>query len=521
MASPQSEAEQKEAFQYWGYLFKQDRTGTDMLKNLLRGIHQTIVSRDLQSRSTTSTDNPQITTFEPCESPDITPSQMALFYKAVNGNYDPLFMSTPPSTIAFIYKNLGCLHTLQPPANLGDRYADPVVPALKIEGWIMWQTVQLLLGPDEHSEFLRQAVQKWNVKNPDTGEPFPKILPRSCFPPHPDTSMVEWYEGMSGRLRREAEEQERIRVQPIEDRPDTPNNSKHHRKISRYSDSALTDDESPPDHKNFAIAYFRDPLFRAMEARPGLVRNSSRRRPPLSPRDSFVYRSKTVASTFGNVIKNVGSPHLWDGHAVAKEKDKDKDRDHRRRKSLPDKHHYQDLDDDDERVRQYSRRGSAQESPPEPHLHHSHHHGASSLRPSPTYHDPNSRHRRPHGPTSPREYFPPVDDEVDMRRSSSATHLKPRSTSPQKSGFMPSVSPLFATHVAREGYGTSSRPRQSSARSPERPEVSKSSGDGGSGSEVGSSRGGSRSNRPKVARFQDSPVGGVSGRKYLVESTYR
>jgi hypothetical protein len=50
MASPQSEAEQKEAFQYWGYLFKQDRTGTDMLKNLLRGIHQTIVSRDLQLR---------------------------------------------------------------------------------------------------------------------------------------------------------------------------------------------------------------------------------------------------------------------------------------------------------------------------------------------------------------------------------------------------------------------------------------------------------------------------------------
>jgi hypothetical protein len=251
------------------------------------------------------------------------------------------------------------------------------------------------------------------------------------------------------------------------------------------------------------------------------VRNSSRRRPPLSPRDSFVYRSKTVASTFGNVIKNVGSPHLWDGHAVAKEKDKEKDRDHRRRKSLPDKHHYQDLDDGDERVRQYSRRGSAQESPPEPHLHHSHHHGSSSLRPSPTYHDPNSRHRRPHGPTSPREYFPPVDDEVDMRRSSSATHLKPRSTSPQKSGFMPSVSPLFATHVAREGHGTSSRPRQSSARSPERPEVSKSSGDGGSGSEVGSSRRGSRSNRPKVARFQDSPVGGVSGRKYPVESTYR
>ncbi|KAG9543336.1 hypothetical protein KCU84_g22528, partial [Aureobasidium melanogenum] len=113
MASPHSEAEQKEAYQYWGYLFRQDRTGTDMLKNLLRGIHKTI-----------------ITTFEPSESPDVTPSQMAQFYRAVNGNYDPLFLSTPPSTIAFIYKNLGCLHSLQPPAHLGDRYADPVVPSL-------------------------------------------------------------------------------------------------------------------------------------------------------------------------------------------------------------------------------------------------------------------------------------------------------------------------------------------------------------------------------------------------------
>lgn len=44
MATLPSEAEQKEAYQYWGYLFKQDRTGTDMLKNLLRGIHKTIVS---------------------------------------------------------------------------------------------------------------------------------------------------------------------------------------------------------------------------------------------------------------------------------------------------------------------------------------------------------------------------------------------------------------------------------------------------------------------------------------------
>lgn len=36
---------QREAQEYWGYLFKPDKTGTDKLKNLLRGLHQLIVSR--------------------------------------------------------------------------------------------------------------------------------------------------------------------------------------------------------------------------------------------------------------------------------------------------------------------------------------------------------------------------------------------------------------------------------------------------------------------------------------------
>lgn len=120
MASPHPAVEEKEAYQYWGYLFKQDRTGTDMLKNLLRGIHKTIVSHGkIASTARPRSDcSSQTTTLDPSESPDVTPSQLAQFYRAVNGNYDPLFLSTPPSTIAFIYKNLGCLHSLQPPANL-------------------------------------------------------------------------------------------------------------------------------------------------------------------------------------------------------------------------------------------------------------------------------------------------------------------------------------------------------------------------------------------------------------------
>jgi len=38
-----SSSAEKEAQEYWGYLFKADKTGTDKLKNLLCGLHQLIV----------------------------------------------------------------------------------------------------------------------------------------------------------------------------------------------------------------------------------------------------------------------------------------------------------------------------------------------------------------------------------------------------------------------------------------------------------------------------------------------
>lgn len=35
--------ESREAFQYWGYLFKPDKTGTDRLKSLLKGLKDQMV----------------------------------------------------------------------------------------------------------------------------------------------------------------------------------------------------------------------------------------------------------------------------------------------------------------------------------------------------------------------------------------------------------------------------------------------------------------------------------------------
>lgn len=34
---------EREAYEYWGYLFKPDKTGTDKLKSLLRGLKDAMV----------------------------------------------------------------------------------------------------------------------------------------------------------------------------------------------------------------------------------------------------------------------------------------------------------------------------------------------------------------------------------------------------------------------------------------------------------------------------------------------
>ncbi|KAI6912231.1 hypothetical protein KC318_g3257 [Hortaea werneckii] len=266
--------EEREAFEYWDYLFKPDKTGTDRLKSLLRGLKDVINEH-----------------YEPSDNPDLTPTQLAQFYRDLHGNYDQLFLSTPSESIAFIYKSLGCLHSLQPQSFAhSTAFADPTVPALKTEGWIMWQTIQLLLGPAEHSEFLREAVRRWDVKDPTTGNVFPKILPRQCFPLEPDRHMVAWYEGVSERLRREAEEEERVRELEAEQAETRRIRDKHAKEDAEDAESVGS--------KGPALAYFRNPLYRHVDGRPSIVRSSSKR-PGMSPRPTMRDKAKDGASTMG------------------------------------------------------------------------------------------------------------------------------------------------------------------------------------------------------------------------------
>ncbi|KAK6439936.1 hypothetical protein LTR95_003852 [Oleoguttula sp. CCFEE 5521] len=307
--------EEREAMEYWQYLFKPDKTATDKLKALLRGLKNVI--------------NEQ---YEPSDNPDLTPNQLASFYRDVGGNYDQLFLGTPGAAIGFIYKSLGCLHSLQPLSH-STAFTEPTVPALKTEGWIMFETIQTLLGPDEHSAFLMEAVRKYDVKNPVTGEVFPKILPRYCFPLEPDKHMVAWYEGVSERLRKEAEREEMQRVSEA-DRPGSSSSKLAVRRVD-------SDDEGSVDSRGPALAYFRNPLYRHVDGRPSIVRRGSKR-PTSSPRPTIMERGKEAAVTIGHVVREVASPSMWipgissdrDRKNSSRSRSRTRDRD-RRRRSVP------------------------------------------------------------------------------------------------------------------------------------------------------------------------------------------
>lgn len=130
---------------------------------------------------------------------ELVPEKLATFYREVGGNYDTLFLSTKGPSLSFIYQSLGCFHTLQPTTN---PFEPPSIPALLPSGFVRWHTIQLLLCPDEHCKYLQNAVEKWDVPNPNGGT-FPKTIPRDAFPPTPDPEMVEWHERVSQRLERD------------------------------------------------------------------------------------------------------------------------------------------------------------------------------------------------------------------------------------------------------------------------------------------------------------------------------
>ncbi|KAK4692343.1 hypothetical protein P7C71_g4841, partial [Lecanoromycetidae sp. Uapishka_2] len=173
------------AQEYWGYLIMPDKSPSPVLEQLLLGVANYIKWH-----------------VAPWDTNCLTGEKLANFYRLVGGDYDPLFVDTSEASLSFIYQSLGCFHTLQPESN---PYNAPSIPALTPQGFVRWQTVQLLLEPEEHVPFLQNAVKRFEITNPVDGAPFPSLLPKEALPNEPDPDMLEWHQSVSEKLKLEAQ----------------------------------------------------------------------------------------------------------------------------------------------------------------------------------------------------------------------------------------------------------------------------------------------------------------------------
>ncbi|KAH8174662.1 hydroxyproline-rich glycoprotein DZ-HRGP [Sarocladium implicatum] len=169
----------------YAYMFEKDKGPTKQCDAILRAIAMHIIT-EIGDRNV-------------CQ---LTPSKLAAFYKAVGGDYDPLFIDGDHQAISVAWQKTGCQHTLQPTENDFD---PPSIPALTLRGFSRWTSVEILLGPEEHVPYIQYAVRNWNLRHPETGEPFPKDLPKSVFPTETDADVDRWHKMCGQLLRHEAE----------------------------------------------------------------------------------------------------------------------------------------------------------------------------------------------------------------------------------------------------------------------------------------------------------------------------
>lgn len=314
------------------------------------------------------------------------------------------------------------------------------MPALKKQGFVTWQTIQLLLGPDMHVPVLQNAVKQFDVVDPETGNVFPKVLPASCLPTKPDDAMEAWYDTVAQRLQREAEEDSaetekspRVRVSQNDRAPRTSND---------YSgDSA--------DEKHAAASYFSDPFYRqSRHSRPPIVRHFSKQsaHPYEDPsRGRLISSVRHMLNPFG---KSRRMPGRYEDDSLSSDDDSTPVA------PVPPPRYVSHASQASHKRPHPQRREStlSTSSDSDPDL-------PPSRRRSPVlrHRSPVLRHRRSHEPaTSPREYFPaPYED----RRYSHAEPHAHASSPPQahvqrkEDGppplYGPTKSPLFATHVAQ------------------------------------------------------------------------
>lgn len=66
-----------------------------------------------------------------------------------------------------------------------------------------WQSIETLLGPDEHVPYLQFALKNFEIMRADGTTRFPPTLPAECLPSKADDQVMRWHEDCSKRLWKE------------------------------------------------------------------------------------------------------------------------------------------------------------------------------------------------------------------------------------------------------------------------------------------------------------------------------
>lgn len=96
-----------------------------------------------------------------------------------------------------MYRTLGCFHSLQPTASA---FETPSIPCLTDDGFVRFQTLQLLLCPQEFAPMMQRAVEIYDVPKRVSGGYFPKTMPIDCFPAKPDEEMEKWHRFVTSQM---------------------------------------------------------------------------------------------------------------------------------------------------------------------------------------------------------------------------------------------------------------------------------------------------------------------------------
>jgi hypothetical protein len=193
-------------------------------------------------------------------SDELTPSRLAAFYRAVGGNYDSLFLKSSDHALSFMYQTLGCYHSLQPTAS---PFETPRVPCLSPVGFARWQTIQLLLCPEENIGFIQRAVQIWNVPMPNGGT-YPKYVPSDVFPDRPDPEMEKWHKMVTGKLNQQNYNVRRIKNSPYQ----SPRIEANDRRDGYFSSNLRVGRPSRPSRSSSRDDDLRQELYRRRSSVP-------------------------------------------------------------------------------------------------------------------------------------------------------------------------------------------------------------------------------------------------------------